>query len=215
MLQPSSRCTYAETGTYALPITPVACPPNFGKNHMHIKAVYSVIFAAFACGTVNGQAASEATAQLPTGEASSTGTITPGSISAPGADAQYELNICRLKSVIRFAEAPGLYIDDKKVADISNGTKVVQSVSPTATFTIKTAANPFVYRFRDEVLIKGKPIEHMFIVIKAERNLAQGISVFFGGALAEATRQSIQVGDSKNWTASVVAREEFAAKCTE
>jgi hypothetical protein len=117
--------------------------------------------------------------------------------------------------MIRFAEAPDLYIDDKKVAEVSNGTKVVQRVSPTATFTVKTAANPFLYRFRDEVLIKGKSIEPMFIVIKAERNLAQGVSVLFGGALAEATRQSIQVGDSKNWTTSIVSREEFAARCAE
>jgi hypothetical protein len=55
----------------------------------------------------------------------------------------------------------------------------------------------------------------MFIVIKAERNLAQGLSVFFGGAIAEAARQSVQVGDSKNWTTSIVPRDEFAAKCAE
>lgn len=139
----------------------------------------------------------------------------PGSISVTSTEAQLELSICRVKSMIRFAEAPDLYIDDKKVAEISNGTKVVRSISPADTFTVKTAANPFVYRFRDEVLFKGKPIEPMFIVIKAERNLAQGISVFFGGALAEATRQSIQVGDLKNWTVNIVAREEFAAKCIE
>jgi hypothetical protein len=117
--------------------------------------------------------------------------------------------------MIRFAEAPDLYIDDKKVAEISNGTKVIQRLSPTASFTVKTAANPFLYRFRDELVIKGQPVESMFIVIKAERNLAQGLSVFFGGAIAEAARQSVQVGDSKNWTTSIVARDEFVTKCAE
>ena len=182
---------------------------------MHTKIISFAIFAVITCSSANAQATSELTLQLPATGASDAVATAPVSINVTRAEAQLELNICRLKSVIRFAEAPDLYIDDKKVAEISNGTKVVQSISPTATFTVKTAANPFVYRFRDEVLIKGKPIEPMFIVIKAERNLAQGISVFFGGALAEATRQSIQVGDSKNWTTSIVAQDEFVAKCTE
>ena len=182
---------------------------------MHTKIISFAIFAVITCSMANAQSTSELTPQLPATGASDGVATAPVSINVTSAEAQLELNICRLKSVIRFAEAPDLYIDDKKVAEISNGTKVVQSISPTATFTVKTAANPFVYRFRDEVLIKGKPIEPMFIVIKAERNLAQGISVFFGGALAEATRQSIQVGDSKNWTTSIVAQDEFVAKCTE
>jgi hypothetical protein len=182
---------------------------------MPINAFRLAFFAALICGMVSAQATSESTAQLPASGVGDAGTIAPANMNLPNAEVQHELNICRVKSMIRFAEAPDLYIDDKKVAEVSNGTKVVQRVSPTATFTVKTAANPFLYRFRDEVLIKGKSIEPMFIVIKAERNLAQGVSVLFGGALAEATRQSIQVGDSKNWTTSIVSREEFAARCAE
>lgn len=182
---------------------------------MHTKTVYFAIFALITCGTANAQPRSEQTPQLPEMVASDAVSTSLGSINVTSAEAQLELNICRVKSIIRFAEAPDLYIDDKKVAEISNGTKVVQRLSPTASFTIKTAANPFLYRFSDELLIKVKPVEPMFIVIKAERNLAQGLSVFFGGAIAEAARQSVQVGDSKNWTTSIVPRDEFPAKCAE
>jgi hypothetical protein len=182
---------------------------------MHIKALSVAILAVIASGAANAQATSEQTPQLPAIGAGDAMPASSGSINATSAEAQLELNICRVKSMIRFAEAPDLYIDDKKVAEISNGTKVVQRLSPIASFTVKTAANPFLYRFRDELVIKGQPVEHMFIVIKAERNLAQGLSVVFGGAIAEAARQSVQVGDSKNWTASIVPRDEFAAKCAE
>jgi hypothetical protein len=72
-----------------------------------------------------------------------------------------------------------------------------------------------VYRFRDELVIKGQPVQPMFIVIKAERNITQGLSVFFGGAVAEAARQSVQVGESKNWSTSIVTNDEFATKCAE
>jgi len=78
-----------------------------------------------------------------------------GDVNATSAETQLELNICRVKSVIRFAEAPDLYIDDKKVAEISNGIKVVHRLSPASSFTVKTTANPFLYRFKDELVIKG------------------------------------------------------------
>jgi hypothetical protein len=182
---------------------------------MHTKTVSLVIFAVITCGTANAQATSEQTLQLSAVGVSDAVATAPGSINVTSAEAQLELNICRVKSMIRFAEAPDLYVDDKKVAELSNGTKVVQRLSPTAVFTVKTTANPFLYRFKDELVIKGQPIEPMFIVIKAERNLAQGLSIFFGGAIAEAARQSVQLGDSKNWTTSIVPPDEFAAKCAE
>ena len=182
---------------------------------MHSKILSFATFAVITCSTANAQATSELTPQLPAIGASDAVATAPGSINVTSAEAQLELNICRVKSMIRFAEAPDLYIDAKKVAEISNGTKVVQHISPTATFTVKTTANPFLYRFKDELVIKGQPVDSLFIVIKAERNLAQGLSVFFGGAIAEAARQSVQVGESKNWTTSLVTRDEFAAKCAE
>jgi hypothetical protein len=182
---------------------------------MHIKTVSFAIFAVITCIMANAQATFEQTPQLPVVGASDAAATASGSINVTSAEAQLVLNICRVKSMIRFAEAPDLYIDDKKVAEISNGTKVTQRLSPTASFTVKTTANPFLYRFKEELVIKGQPVEPMFIVIKAERNLAQGLSVFFGGAIAEAARQSVQVGDSKNWTTSIVPSDEFAAKCAE
>ena len=182
---------------------------------MHTKTVSFAIFAVITCGAANAQATTEQTPQLPAMGASDAVPTSLGGINVTSAEAPLELNICRVKSMIRFAEAPDLFIDDRKVAEISNGTKVVQRLSPTASFIVKTAANPFLYRFRDELVIKGQPVEPMFIVIKAERNIAQGLSVFFGGAIAEAVRQSVQVGDSKNWATSIVPRDEFAAKCAE
>ncbi len=180
-----------------------------------MKTVSFAIFAVITCSMANAQATSDQTPQQSVSGASDSVPSNLGRINVTSAEAQLELNICRVKSVIRFAEAPDLYIDDKKVAEISNGIKVVQRLSPTSSFTVKTAANPFVYRFRDELVIKGQLVEPMFIVIKAERNLAQGLSVFFGGALAESARQSVQAGDSKNWSAGIVTRDEFDAKCAE
>jgi len=182
---------------------------------MYQKTFSFVIFAVITCGMANAQATSGQTPQQVVMGAGVAVPTSLGEVNATSAETQLELNICRVKSVIRFAEAPDLYIDDKKVAEISNGIKVVQRLSPSASFTVKTAANPFLYRFKDELVIKGQPVQPMFIVIKAERNITQGLSVFFGGALAEAARQSVQVGESKNWSTSIVTNDEFATKCAE
>lgn len=42
------------------------------------------------------------------------------------------------------------------------------------------ALNPFLFGLSDAVLIKGTPVEHMFLFTKAERDITQGISVFLG-----------------------------------
>ena len=173
------------------------------------------IFAALYLTTSVAQGTPSETAQPPVTEANSKESGSAEKIKASSAEIQHELNICRSKSVIRFAEAPDLYIDDMKVAEVSNGTHIVHRVNPNATFSLKTKANPFLYRFKDELLVRGTLIEPMFIVVKAERNLSQGLTLFFGGAIAEATRQSIEVGESKNWTTSIVSLNEFVERCNE
>jgi hypothetical protein len=79
---------------------------------MHIKTVSFAIFAVTTCIMANAQPTSELTPQLPATGASDAVANVPVNINVISAEAQLELNICRLKSVIRFAEAPDLYIDD-------------------------------------------------------------------------------------------------------
>ena len=78
----------------------------------------------------------------------------------------------------------------------------------------KTSANPFLYRFKDELLVKGTiRTESIYAVIKAERNFAQGITVLFGGMIAESIRQNTEAGQTENWTTSVVTKEEYLFAC--
>ncbi|WP_295550151.1 hypothetical protein [Limnohabitans sp. Rim8] len=131
-------------------------------------------------------------------------------------EASVVLNICRVKSIIRMAEAPDLYVNDAKIGELSNGVRLTHSVKTNDSYTVKTTASPLLFRFKDELLVKGRmPSEPIYAVIKAERNLAQGLSVFFGGAIAESIRQSTEVGDTKNWTTSFVTQSEFAGRCDE
>ncbi len=131
-------------------------------------------------------------------------------------EASVVLNICRVKSIIRMAEAPDLYVNDAKIGELSNGVRLTHSVKINDSYTVKTTASPLLFRFKDELLVKGRmPTEPIYVVIKAERNMAQGLSVFFGGAIAESIRQSTEVGDTKNWTTSLVSQSEYSSKCDE
>jgi len=94
--------------------------------------------------------------------------------------------------------------------------RLTHSVKINDSYTVKTTASPLLFRFKDELLVKGRmPTEPIYVVIKAERNMAQGLSVFFGGAIAESIRQSTEVGDTKNWTTSLVSQSEYSSKCDE
>jgi hypothetical protein len=188
---------------------------NHLEKIMKIKAIEITIFSVLVLASLGAQGATEQPTQSTEAQSGNLVTTTSENNSLSSTGAQFELNICRKKSIVRFAEAPDLYIDDMKVAEISNGTKVVHRLNQKNTFALKTKANPLLYRFKGETLIKGSAVETLFLVVRAERNLTQGITVFFGGAIAEATRQGIQVGESKNWTISIVTPNEFAERCNE
>lgn len=171
------------------------------------------IFLALSCLTFACYAIS-ATTDTPTPEPA-TQSLNASAVIGP-TDASVVLNICRVKSIIRMAEAPDLYVNDVKIGELSNGVRLSHSVKTNDSYTVKTTASPLLFRFKDELLIKGRmPAEPVYVVIKAERNMAQGLSVFFGGAIAESIRQSTEVGDTKNWTTSLVTQSEFAGRCDE
>ena len=178
-------------------------------SHYQFMKIISVLTClTFVCSGVSAAAdtpAAEPTTQSPNASAE----ITP-------TEASVVLNICRVKSIIRMAEAPDLYVNDAKIGELSNGVRLTHSLKTNDSYTVKTTASPLLFRFKDELLIKGRmPAEPIYVVIKAERNMAQGLSVFFGGAIAESIRQSTEVGDTKNWTTSLVTHDEFLSKCNE
>lgn len=120
------------------------------------------------------------------------------------------LNICRPKSVVRFAESPDVYINGVKVGEVANGSGQSTLVREGDTFSLKTSASPLLFRFTDEELITGKigaiPI---FLVVEGRANVSQGMSVLFGGAIAESTRQNLRGGNTGNWLIKVVDESEY------
>jgi hypothetical protein len=131
-----------------------------------------------------------------------------------GPDVAIGINICRIKSIIRIAEAPDLYVNESKVAELSNGARISISLSGNDAFTLKTTANPFLCRFKDELLFKGKNLlESVYVIVNTERNLSQGVSILLGGMITESVRQSMEVGDSKNWTVRIVSQLNYQSEC--
>lgn len=132
------------------------------------------------------------------------------------ADSKITINICRINSVVRMAESPDLYINSSRFMELSNGNKVIYHANKNDSYLLKTSSNPFVYRFKDEVLAEGKfedgPI---YMTIKAERNLPQGLSILFGGAIAESVRQGGESGKSNNWSVNIVTSDDYPSKCDE
>lgn len=173
---------------------------------MKINSILSCL--TFACSAVSATAETPA-AEPVTQSQNASAEIAPTEVSVV-------LNICRVKSIIRMAEAPDLYVNDAKIGELSNGVRLTHNVKTNDSYTVKTTASPLLFRFKDELLVKGRvPAESIYVVIKAERNMAQGLSVFFGGAIAESIRQSTEIGETKNWTTSLVTENEFIGKCNE
>lgn len=176
------------------------------QKFMKIISIFSCL--TFACSAVS------ATADTPAPEPATQSTNLSAEITP--IEASVVLNICRVKSIIRMAEAPDLYVNDAKIGELSNGVKLTHTVKTNDSYTVKTTASPLLFRFKDELLVKGRmPAEPIYVVIKAERNMAQGLSVFFGGAIAESIRQSTEIGETKNWTTSFVTGNEFIGRCNE
>lgn len=173
-----------------------------------MKIIYVFSCLTFACSAVS------ATADTPAPEPA-TQSLNASAEIAP-TEASVVLNICRVKSIIRMAEAPDLYVNDVKIGELSNGVRLTHSVKTNDSYTVKTTASPLLFRFKDELLVKGHiPAEPIYVVVKAERNIAQGFSVLFGGAIAESIRQGTEIGDTKNWTTSLVTESEYSSRCNE
>jgi hypothetical protein len=126
------------------------------------------------------------------------------------------INICRIKSIIRSVEAPDLYVNNVKVGELSNGAKLIHHAKTGDVYAVKTLANPLLFRFKDELLAKGiVHNESVYSVVRVERNIAKGLGILFGGAMLESVRQNIDTGDTKDWTTTVVAAEDYQSKCSE
>lgn len=120
------------------------------------------------------------------------------------------LSICRPKSLVRFAESPDVYVNEAKVGEVANGSAQSTLVYEGDSFSLKTSASPLLFRFTDEELITGRVgAIPMFLVVEGRATVSQGISVLFGGAIAESTRQSLRGGNTGNWSIKVVDESEY------
>lgn len=125
-----------------------------------------------------------------------------------------QVNVCRVKSLKRSAEAPELRVDNVVVGQLGSGGKISVNVKAGSVADLFLEANPFMYRFGDFVL-RSKDIvrgDSAFWVIVPEANVLSGITVFLGGAVAESSRQK-SVGQFGNWTVSDVSQQDFEKLC--
>jgi hypothetical protein len=125
------------------------------------------------------------------------------------------INICRPSSVVRFGETPSLFINDKNVAEISNGTSVSVPIGLGETYEVGTKANPLLFRMSDETLLKGKATNasDRFIIIEGLANLSQGISVLLGGAVGASINSELEDTGTANWSVKIVDKSDFPSDC--
>lgn len=125
-----------------------------------------------------------------------------------------QFSICRPSSIIRSFEKPDVLVNGVLQGVVENGSKNSYLVGDGKKFEVFLASNFLMYRFNDETLYaaKAQAKKQTFIVVTPQTNWAQGLSVAFGGALAESARQS---GNSKsdNWTVTEVDSSTFNQAC--
>ena len=63
-----------------------------------------------------------------------------------------QVNVCRVKSIKRSAEAPELRVDNVVVGQLGSGGKISVNVKAGSVADLFLEANPFMYRFGDFVL---------------------------------------------------------------
>ena len=127
-----------------------------------------------------------------------------------------QVNVCRVKSIKRSAEAPELRVDNVVVGQLGSGGKISVNVKAGSVADLFLEANPFMYRF-DDFVLRSKDIvrgDSAYWVIVPEANVLSGITVFLGGAVAESSRQR-SVGQFGNWTVSDVSQQEFEKLCNQ
>ena len=125
-----------------------------------------------------------------------------------------QVNVCRVKSIKRSAEAPELRVDNVVVGQLGSGGKISVNVKAGSVADLFLGANPFMYRF-DDFVLRSKDIvrgDSAYWVIVPEVNAWSGIAIFLGGAVAESSRQK-SVGQFGNWTVSDVPQQDFEKLC--
>jgi hypothetical protein len=127
-----------------------------------------------------------------------------------------QVNVCRVKSIKRSAEAPELRVDNIVVGQLGSGGKISVNVKAGLVADLFLEANPFMYRF-DDFVLRSKDFargDSAYWVIVPEANVLSGITVFLGGAVAESSRQK-SLGQFGNWTVSDVSQQDFEKLCNQ
>ncbi|WP_461483851.1 hypothetical protein [Porticoccus sp.] len=128
---------------------------------------------------------------------------------------QVALEICRPASITRSVEAPDLYIDGQNVAEIANGTSFKVETHVGAGVKLFLEKNMLVYRFKDTTIYSDSlESDPLFLIVSAEANIKEGISVLLGGAIAESARQYVdEKSVSDSWSVLAVSEEVFRTEC--
>jgi len=125
------------------------------------------------------------------------------------------LNICRPDSIIRSMESPDIFINGNILSELKNGSSFSFNVHKGDKFSVETTANALLYRFKNEIIVSGDVSDSaQYIVVTAERNLSQGLSVLFGGAIAEVSRQNVSGSSSSgSWSYVRTSLNEYKSAC--
>ena len=140
------------------------------------------------------------------------------------------LNICRPRSIIKFLEAPDLYLNGTNVGEISNGEKLIQPLNLSDKFEISLQKSFLIGRKEKEILLEGevKAVGDLFFLVSANSSISNlgrdlGLAVISkegGDALANALGLSGDGGSFVNymrneygWTVRVVDKQTFKTEC--
>lgn len=125
------------------------------------------------------------------------------------------MEVCRPASITRSVEAPDLLLDGEVVAEITNGSSFKIYAYEGASVELFLQKNMLVYRFSDTTIYSDTlGVNPLYVLVNAEANFKGGLTVLFGGAIAESARQEVDnksVSDS--WTVLMLSESAFREKC--
>lgn len=128
----------------------------------------------------------------------------------------HDFYVCRPSSMIRSIEKPDVLIDGTANGELENGSKRRYSVRAGKKFSLFLPSSFLMYRFNDETLfsVQAEAQKVTYLIVSPQANWAQGLSIYFGGAIAESVRQTEQK-KSDNWTVAQVDKAMYEKVCSD
>ena len=139
------------------------------------------------------------------------------------------LNICRPRSIIRFIEAPDLYLNGTNVGEISNGEKLIQPLNLSDKFEINTQKSFLLGRKEKEILLEGevKAAGDLFFLVSATSStslkdiglamITKGGTDMFSNALGSSGDGGLNfvgyIRSANGWSVRGVDEQTFKTEC--